>query len=358
MTFPDVNSYQKKESYIDTATFFGASLTFCAMKGGPLFDQFGIGCLLAAAANSLSITVVSKLLHINENTGYLLKICAVISALAVSSFALPWVVMSMAAKTTIFLNYEVGVVFAIGHLVTKISFYILYRIACAIKSHYSPTLPIEKVETTKLPQFLSNIINKFPKISLRSFKERIKVIDAGHIHWRKVGLIAFGILFFIATPLALYSLGSKNTEVDIQDRIKKSVVSFVKETCLSGNSSVPILPTAYPSQVATILQDTIGKKEVLEGSCSVNPLTFFNQTQFFAKKEVREFIPTQMKNITPIATKNLTRIFFPAVTLFSGIAGLILFGSRVRRELVPVENAHHLLGSSSSKRKKTPRVQD
>lgn len=326
MAVSDLNSYQMKERYFDAASFLSASLTFCALKGGPMFDQFGVGCLLATAANSLSITVVSKILNINAKTTYVVKICAVISALTFSSLALPYVVMSVAAKTTIFLNYEVSIVFAIAHLVTKISFYILYRISCAIKNRYFQPLPIKKVET-KL-QFLRSIIKKFHELPYPSIE---------NINWRKVGLVAFGILFSTAVPLALYFWGS-NAAADVLPNQLNETQCLKNDSFLLTDARL-FSPIKQPS-IATILPNILGEKEAL--NCSANSLTLFNQTQpfqnIFGRKEVVESLPTKIKNITPIATKNITRLFFPMVTLISATAGLILYGSRVRRELLSTDD--------------------
>ncbi len=108
-TDPLNTSYSKKEWWIDSTTFLASSALTCAARSITPLDPAAIGLILSAGANTAAIQATSAFAQKYGIDSRLIQICALISALALSTLALPWILSAASLQTLALLSFETAV---------------------------------------------------------------------------------------------------------------------------------------------------------------------------------------------------------------------------------------------------------
>lgn len=159
-------SYSKKEWWIDSTTFLASSALTCAARSITPLDPAAIGLILSAGANTAAIQATSAFAQKYGIDSRLIQICALISALALSTLALPWILSAASLQTLALLSFETAVESTLVHLAFKTAAYGAFRTGLYIKDSFTVALPtslqnVQKMSPSELHRVRDHLVD-FP----------------------------------------------------------------------------------------------------------------------------------------------------------------------------------------------------
>ncbi len=147
--------YNNWEPSIDTLTFLGSGALSCAFHHISIVEPSGLGILLASGANALSLAAVNRMLPAGPQSRYL-KVCAIIAALALTTFSLPFLIGALGTHSFILLSSKGAIELVLIHLLTKVATYALFKTAIFFKDRFFFNFPknTDEVNSLETPALL------------------------------------------------------------------------------------------------------------------------------------------------------------------------------------------------------------
>lgn len=162
----NIDPYQKWETMTDTTSFLGAGAFTCAIQGVSLIEPSGLGIILASGASALAIAGANRLLPAHSSQNKLLKVCAAVAAIALTTFSLPFLFTALGAHTIILLTSQTALQLFVINLIAKAAAFALFKGSLFLKNYLNFRLPenveeIENLKSSELTQY-KNYLLKYP----------------------------------------------------------------------------------------------------------------------------------------------------------------------------------------------------
>jgi len=131
-----------------------------------MLNQAAVGLLLSAGLNTAAIQASSAFVQKYGIDSRLIQICAIISALAISTLALPWILSVASLQGLALLSFETAIESTLLHLAFKTAAYGAFRTGLYLKDSFAVTLPtslenVQNMSSTELQRVRDHLVD-FP----------------------------------------------------------------------------------------------------------------------------------------------------------------------------------------------------
>ncbi len=148
----NVDTYSQKEIALDAVTFTGATVAATLASKVHLVNPLSVGTFLLTGANILALAATKKVLDHFQIESKFLRACAIITALALTTIAIPFAVRTLCGASIAILSLEVALTTTLLHLATKVATYGLFKGGLLFKNFFSFSFPSSIQELTSMPQ--------------------------------------------------------------------------------------------------------------------------------------------------------------------------------------------------------------